>query len=343
MPNWMLRWEKKMRRYAGVYPDMAKRRVEEDIERLGRLAEQGPRAASEEAVRAALGDRVGLVVAKAAKIAAELRLAETLPELLAAFHRLFEKPLERDPRCWGKTAIAQALVALGCRDSAAYLRGAGWVQMEPVWNGREDTAGALRGACVLALAAGTDARREDVLRVLVDGLTDPLQTVRLEAVRAIAEMGGEEAPLLLRLKARMGDREPPVTGQVFEALLQLERAGAIPFVAGFFVTAAPEVQAEAALALGASRLPEAVEVMERAWNAARDPDLKEALARALSASRQPRAFEFLLGLVRNGRAVEAAAALEALAIHRESAEIWRRVREAVEEAGTAVQEQFRAL
>jgi hypothetical protein len=322
---------------------MAKRRVEEDIERLGRLAEQGPCPAVVAAVRQALGDRVGLVVAKAAKIAAELRLNEVVPDLLAAFPRLFEKPLERDPQCWAKTAIAQALVALDCRDSAPYLHGARWVQMEPVWNGREDTAGALRGACVLALAAGTDARREDVLRALVDGLTDPLQTVRLESARAIAEMGGDEAPLLLRLKARMGDREPPVTGQVFEALLQLERAGAIPFVAGFFETAAAEVQAEAALALGSSRLPEAVGALENAWSATRDPDLKEALARALSTSRQPRAIDFLLGVVRNARAADAAAALDALAIHRQSVEIWRRVREAVEEGGTAVQEQFRSL
>ena len=33
------------------------------------------------------------------------------------------------------------------------------------------------------------------------------QTVRVEAVRAVAEMEGEEAALVLRLKARVGDRE----------------------------------------------------------------------------------------------------------------------------------------
>ncbi len=300
---------------------MPKRNVEADIELLGAQTAEGPSPESLAAVRHALTDRVGLVAAKAAKIAAGLpRLRDTVPDLLTAFSRQFEKPLERDPQCWAKHAIAQALVALGCRDSAPYLRGARWVQMEPVWGGRADTASVLRGTCLLALAAGTDAPRDEVLRCLVDGLSDPAQTVRLESARALAEMGGTEPSLLLRLKARLGDKEPPVIGQVFEALLHLEGPPGVPFIADFLETAAPEVQAEAALALGSSRLPEAVDALEKAWDAARAPDLREALARALGASRQPRAFEFLLALLRRARAAEA-----------------------VEEAGTAVEERFRTM
>ena len=65
--------------------------------------------------------------------------------------------------------------------------------------------------------------------------------------------------------------------------------------------------------------------------------------RAISAARQEQGFAFLLKLVRDGRAADATAALDALAVHRESPEIWKRVREAVEEAGTAVQAAFREL
>ena len=65
------------------------------------------------AVRKGLLDRVGLVVAKAAKIAAETQMHEALPDLVTAFNRLFEKPTERDPQCWGKNAIAKALMDLG--------------------------------------------------------------------------------------------------------------------------------------------------------------------------------------------------------------------------------------
>jgi len=322
---------------------MARRRVEEEVERLNCLREDGPGPATTAALRKALADRVGLVAAKAAKIAAELRVEELIPDLVAAFERFFEKPVERDPQCWGKNAIAKALTELDYRQSAPFLRGARHVQMEPVWGGQEDTASTLRGICVLALVACSDVRREDVLRGLVEALTEKAQTVRLEAVRAIAEMGGDEAPLLLRLKARCGDAEPPVAGQVFDSLLRLEGREAIAFVAAFLESGTADVQAEAALALGASRLPEAEEALEAAWGATRDPDLRYALARAISSSRQPRAFDFLLDLVKNGRAADASMALEALEIHRESPEIWRRVEETVEEAGSGVRQAFQNL
>ena len=306
---------------------MSARRVEEEIERLGRLRDAAdPGAAA--ALRKALTDRVGLVVAKAAKVAAALELHELIPDLLRAYERLFDKPAERDPQCWGKSAIAQALVSLDHREAVPFLRGARWTQMEPVWGGQEDTAAGLRGICLLALPACAEARREIVFRCLVDGLADRAQTVRVEAARAIAQMGGDEAPLLLRLKARTGDGEPPVIGQVFDSLLGLEANEAVPFVAGFLDSRGEEVSAEAALALGASRLEAAVEALERAWTATRDSALRDALARALSVSRQPRAIGFLLDVVKSGRPAESAAALEALSIHRETAEIWRQVEEA---------------
>ena len=307
---------------------MSNRRVQEEIERLGRLSDP---AGAAPAIRKALADRVGLVVAKAAGAAATLELRELVPDLLQAYGRLFEKPLDRDPQCWGKNAIVKALAALDWREAAPYLRGASWVQMEPVWGGREDTASTLRGICLLALPSCSGLRREAVFRCLVDGLTDPAQTVRAEAARATAQMGGDEAALLLRLKARSGESEPRVIGQVFDSLLAVEGSGAVPFVAAFLESAGEGIAAEAALSLGASRLETAIEALQRAWSGTRDPELRDALARALSASRQPQALAFLLDLVRNGRAAEAAVAREALAIHRESPEIWRQVEAAARE------------
>jgi hypothetical protein len=321
---------------SGILEAVANRRIEDEIERLGTVRDAA-------AVRKGLHDRVGLVVAKAAKVAAEVGMNEVLPDLVAAFDRLFEKPGERDPQCWGKNAIAKSLMELEYRQSAAYLRGARHVQMEPVWGGQEDTASNLRGVCMLGLVTCSDLRREAILRVLVDGLTDPAVTVRVEAARALTEMGGDESPLLLRLKARAGDKEPPVCGQVFESLLRLEGRAAIEFIADFLRTGSGETRAEAALALGSSRLPEAVEALEEAWRGTRDPDVRDAVARAISAARQERGFVFLLDLVKNGRAAEASTALDALAIHRESPEIWKRVEEAVEEGGTSIQAEFRNL
>src|SRR5258708_36730531 len=116
------------------------------------------------ALRKGLADRVNLVAAKAAKIAAELPAPELLPDLLGAFDHLFDDPVKHDPQCWGKNAIAQALKDLGHRESPAFLRGAVHIQMEAVWGGQEDTAGTLRGICLLPLPACPALEREQGLR-----------------------------------------------------------------------------------------------------------------------------------------------------------------------------------
>ena len=304
---------------------MAHRKIEVEIEQLTEIAHAGPSPAVVAALRKALADRVNLVAAKAAKLAGELRLEELLPDLLAAFDRLMEKPVERDRQCWGKNAIASALVALEYRQSAPFLRGAGHIQMEPGYLGETDAAVTLRGICLLALPACSDLSREEILRCLVDALTGSEHPVRLEAVRAIAQMEGGEAALLLRFKARVGDEETAVTGQVFDSLLRLEGAGALPFLAGFLQSKIEEVREEAALALGTSRLPAAVEILREALATARHAQFREVLMRSLSASRDPEAIDFLLGLLRTGRSADSAAALAALELHRASPAIWQRV------------------
>src|SRR5262249_25239960 len=151
---------------------------------------------------------------------------------------------------WGKNAIAKALREMEYSEAAPFLRGARYVQMEPVWGGVQDTAGALRGICLLALPGCSDIRREDILRFLVDALTESDPAVRADAARAIGAMGGDDSALLLRLKARLGDSEPPVMGQVFESLLAVERVRALEFLEGFLHSDGGAVAEEAALAIG---------------------------------------------------------------------------------------------
>jgi HEAT repeat protein len=319
---------------------MAHRDIEAEVERLNLFRE----AALSDAVPAlqkALSDRVNLVVAKAAKIAAEMRLGDLLPDLLHAFDRLFEKPVERDPQCWGKNALSKALVALAYREAAPFLRGIRHIQMEPVWGGEADTAATLRGTCALALPACDDITRSQILRHLVDALGDGALPVRSDAARAIAQMEGDEAVLLLRLKARLGDSESEVTGQVFDYLFQLERDQALPFVADFLQSKAGPAAEEAALALGSSRLPAAVPLLEQSLARHRDPDFRRVLLSALSATRQPPALDFLLNMVRNGREADALGALEALALHRDSPDIRRQVENAAAERDAAMRAHFK--
>jgi hypothetical protein len=315
---------------------MAVRKVEQEIERLNLLREAPQPEAAQELAKA-LGDRVNLIVAKAAGVAAERGLAALIPDLLRAFDRLFLSAAQRDPQCWGKNAIARALVSLGHCESAPYVRGVRHVQPEPVWGGQADTAATLRGTCLLALPACPDIRREDVLRLVVDAIADPSDPVRVEAARALAQMGGEEGALLLRLKARMGDQAPQVTGQVFDALLALEREDAVAFVAGFLSHREQATRAEAALSLGASRLAGAVEALIECWEKTRDPDLGQAALRGLAVSRSERALEFLLDLVRDARVRDACAAIEALSVDRGSEEIRKRVNAAAADREPEVQ------
>ena len=66
------------------------------------------------------------------------------------------------------------------------------------------------------------------------------------------------------------------------------------FLAAFLHGGSEDITSEAALALGSSRMPEAVEALERAWEQTRDPELRFTVARAIGASRLERGLEFLL-------------------------------------------------
>jgi HEAT repeat protein len=318
------------------------RKIEEKLERLA-LLRKADRSDAMAALRTALADRSNVVVAKAAKIAAELELLELTPDLARAFDRLFDKPAETDPQCWGKNAAAIALRDLGYQSSAPFVRGLRHIQMEAVWGGREDTAQVLRAACCAALPQCADLTRDDVLRHLVDAFTDASDKVRADAARSLEHMGGADCALLLRLKARIGDKEAQVTGQVFESLLRLERDGALPFLRQF-LDSDDEVCGEAAMALGCSRFPEALAILKEALKRARDWGRKQVFLRGISASRLPEAIEFLLDVLKNGREAEPAQALDALALHRDSAEIRALVDGAVMSRGDAgLEEQFQRL
>lgn len=287
---------------------MANRRIEEHLEQLGRLRSVAPVEAVPP-LRKALNDKSNLIVAKAAKIVGESMIRELIPDLLSAYDRLFEDPAKRDPQCWGKNAIAKALREMEYGEAEPYLRGARYVQLEPAWGGEQDTAGALRGICLLALPGCSDIRREKIMRFLVDALAESDPAVRADAARAIGCMGGDDSALLLRLKARLGDKESAVIGQVFESLLALERVEALEFVKEFLHSIGGEVAEEAVLAIGSSRTEKGVEVLMEAWESAMGAEYRQAILRALSISRQDRAVEFLRKLANEGEK-DARAALE---------------------------------
>jgi hypothetical protein len=306
---------------------MRANKLEQQLADLSMLRAGGPSDASIATLRQALAHKSNLVVAKAAAIAAEFEQPDLIPQLLAAWSRFFENAVDSDPQCWGKNALVRALKDLRHDSAPTYVRGLHHVQMEPVWGGSEDTAPTLRGACALALTQCLDLPRVVIGRHLVEALGDPKQPVRIDVIRAIEGWGGEEASLLLRLKAKLGDKEPAVVGQALESLLRLENSSALPFVDSF-IDGGGELAEEAALALGASRLPRAFDLLVERYSLRGATGLGPVLLRSLSLLRSTEAIDFLLQLVRSTRISEAMHALEALSLHASTTEITVRAREA---------------
>jgi hypothetical protein len=291
-------------------------------------------------LRKALTHRNNFLVSKAARMVADAELFALLPDVLAAYDRFFLDAAKTDPQCWAKNALVKALVKLEHRQKDAYLRGLRHHQMEGAWGGASDTAGALRCTCAHALVDCPSISDADLLTILLDPLTDADKTVRIEAARAIAQVGGVSAALVLRLRALLGKDEPEVLGAVYSALLSVEGANAVALVAAA-MKEGDDLAAEAAFALADLRTPEALAALRQRFSAGADAWFSGVLLSAIALTRLPEAIEFLLGFITLD-AREAPVAIEAIGRIAPNAELRTRVENAVAEAGSPrLQQAFR--
>ena len=236
------------------------RKVEDALEALAELRRQPLSDATTASLRAALATKLSPVVAKAARIAGDLEIADLVPDLRGAFHRLLENPVKSDPGCAAKTEIASALYRMGAYEDALFLRGIRHVQREPVWGGTEDTACDLRSACAHALIR---LNHPDAANEIAELLADHEAMARVGAARAIAYSELDRFAPLLRLKILAGD-EPQVTGECVLALLRIAPAASLEFCARLLEGGDPQRSESTALALGESRLRSALPLL-RAW------------------------------------------------------------------------------
>jgi HEAT repeat protein len=290
----------------------------------------GPNAAQVEHLRKALAHRSNFIVAKAAKLVTEAEISALLPEVLAAFDRFFIDAAKSDPKCWGKEALAKALVKLEHRSKEAYLRGMRHHQMEASWGPPVDTAGALRGTCTHALVNCPGISDAELLTVFLEPMTDTDKTVRMEAARAIGNVGGVSAALLLRLRALLGNDEPEVLGEVYAALLALEGVEAIPLITKY-LEAGDDLAAEAAYALAGLRTAEALGALFARLREGADTWFSSVLLSAIALTRLPEAMDFLISLIERDTG-ESAGAIEAIGRTAPNAETRARVEQAVDRA-----------
>jgi len=305
-----------------------KGRVEAKVARL-RALRDADAAERVEALRRALRDSSNYVVAKAAEVAADAADAELVPDLLGAYDGYFgADAAERDPQVWAKNAIARALRELGHRDPAPFVRGLHHVQLEAVWAKRVDMAPNLRCICAQALV-DTDLPAPAALRELLPHLVDPVPVVRVEAVNAIAQIGGDEAVLLIRLKAHAGDVESEVTGACFAAIVEREPSEATAFIAPFLDHDETDVCTEAAVALAQSRDPNGLDHVRAFLRRPLAPDVRAAVVTACAGSTQPDVIDLLLEVVRGRDHAAAESAVRAIAQSRFREMARARTRDAV--------------
>jgi hypothetical protein len=289
-------------------------------------------------LRKRIGDRSNLVVAAAAALAGENALADYAGDLEAAFDRFLVDPLKNDKLCRAKLAIVQALDRMEHQDTIVFQKAARHVQLEPVWGGSEDSATPLRAAALVALARTEGSRS---LPLLVDAMSDPAKDVRIAAALALGNVGTESAGLVLRLKARLGDEDPDVLSECLGALLAVDPGEYLAFVTEFLEPGAAGTCEAAALALGKSRLPEALEPLKACWQQSPFPELRQQVLLAIAILRRPVAIDFLLELVASEPEPTAIAALAALKIYNHDPHLRARIAALVHERGSpALQSRF---
>lgn len=288
-------------------------------------------AAAIDHLRKSLAHRNNFVVSKSAKLIVENQLSALLPDVLAAYRRFFNDAVKTDPQCWAKNKLVKALIKLEHRGKDEYLRGLRHHQHEPVWGGQSDTAGTLRGECAHGLVNCPGLSDHELLTILLDLFADADKAVRIEAARAIGNVGGPSAVLLLRLRALLGRDEPEVLGACYSALLSLEGQHAISFVARF-LEAGDDASGEAAFALAETRSAEALEALIARRRGDSDPWFASVLLSAIALCRLPAALEYLAGIVERDE-FEAAAAIEAIGRTAPTPETRERVERAARTSG----------
>jgi HEAT repeat protein len=318
---------------------MAKRQsVDDKLSEVRRLRDHDPSPEVTTRLRESLGDKSNLVAAAAASIAGDQRLVELADALETAFGRFMNDPEKTDKLCRAKLAVVQALDKLEHEREEVFLQAARHVQFEPVWGGKEDTAAPLRAAALIAL---TRLGAYGLLPILVDALADPEKEVRMAAAQALGAHASTAASLLLRLKIRLGDREPDVISECFSGLLACDPEENFALVREFLKGGDIPLCEAAMLALGRTKLPQAFEALKTRWENRPPFELRETLLLALAMLRLPVAADYLLDLIATADEPAAIAALMAMKIHAHDPKMRQRIADLVHQRNTpAVRARF---
>ena len=312
------------------------RKTEECLDELHRLRGSLPSSEAAEELRTFLRHKSNLVAAKAAQLAREYELYDLRAELVEAFDRFMHDASKTDRGCSAKTEIVRALEALGAPEGTVFLAGIRHVQMEGSFGPSIDTAAGLRAASAMGLV---HMNHPDAMLEIVTLLVDREADARVGAVRALGWSGRPESVPLLRLKALGVDPSVDVMGECFTTLLAIAPGTSVDFVSTYLDSPDAAIAEAAALALGESHQPAAVDALVNRWGVHPPDTLRSALISALALARTDSAFEFLFSRIATANEKVAGEVISALAMYRHDDRICGRLSAIVESRGSETLQQ----
>ncbi|HVK65036.1 MAG TPA: hypothetical protein VM694_11195 [Polyangium sp.] len=298
-----------------------KNTFDDKLARIRELARAEPPVAAAPDLGRFLADPNPFLVGEAAKVVADLELRALAPDLVAAFDRLLGMPAMSDRGCHAKQKVLEALITLEADVWDTYRKGLRYVQIEVTVGPPVDTAGLVRGLSAHALVRTNFPRAALEVTPLLFDETPEARVAAAEALRDTCEV---VCAAVLHTRVLVGDPEPDVLGACYRGMLALEPRQYLPVVA-----AALDAGVEtAALALGESRLPEALLVLKEAL-AHVNAEMEKTVLLGVALLRTDEALTYLLELVAEAPESRAILVIQALSLHRHDTRLTSRVGEII--------------
>ncbi len=238
------------------------------------------------------------LVANAARIIAREDITELENELILSFERLLKTPLKSDPSCAAKIAILETLISLGSKEIGIYLKAIKYIQLEPIYGAKEDTAVKLRATAAYGLIK---SNYYGVINELAALLADKEIQARAAAISALANCNALAVVPILRYKAIIGDPSSRVLSACFDSLLALEPYESRDFVAQF-LDKSILIAETAALSLSEARIEGSLQILTNSLEKTIDKDLQKTIITAIAMLRCEPAIDYLFSILENEKA-----------------------------------------